>query len=190
MNIIGKIKKWYIKYYTLLVKSKFKKAGKNITIIPKTYIKGHNYIKIGDNVCLDRWTRIEAWDGFCGIKYTPVIDIGKRVIMNPGCHIGAINKVVIKNDVLVGANVLITDHFHGKIIPRENEIPPAKRKLYSKGPVIIEEKVWIGENAVIMPGVTIGKGAVIGANAVVTHDVPANAVAAGNPAKIIKMLKL
>ena len=65
-------------------------------------------------------------------------------------------------------------------------IPPIKRPIYSKGPVIIGDNVWIGDKATILPGVTIGDGAVIAANAVVTKDVPAFCVAAGNPARIIK----
>ena len=60
--------------------------------------------------------------------------------------------------------------------------------LYRKGPVVIEDNVWIGEKASIMPGVHIGKGAIIAANSVVTHDVPAYAVVAGVPAKIVKQL--
>ena len=64
-----------------------------------------------------------------------------------------------------------------------------KRKLISKGPVIISDNVWVGEGVVILPDVSIGKNAIIGANTVVTKDVPDNAVVAGNPAKLIKILK-
>ena len=60
--------------------------------------------------------------------------------------------------------------------------------IYRKCPVVIEDNVWIGEKASIMPGVHIGKGAIIAANSVVTHDVPAYAVVAGTPAKVIKQL--
>ncbi len=60
--------------------------------------------------------------------------------------------------------------------------------MVSKGPVVIGNNVWLGNNVCVMPGVTIGDGAIIGANSVVTHDVPAYAVAAGVPAKIIKQL--
>ena len=59
----------------------------------------------------------------------------------------------------------------------------------SKGPVVIENDVWIGEGVCVMPGVRIGRGAVIGANAVVTQDVPANSVVGGVPAKLIRSLQ-
>ena len=61
-----------------------------------------------------------------------------------------------------------------------------ERKLFSKGPVVIGDNVWIGDKATILAGVTIGEGAVIGANAVITKDVPAYCIAVGNPARIIK----
>ena len=66
---------------------------------------------------------------------------------------------------------------------------PNLRSLSSKGPVIIEDNVWIGTKASIMPGVRIGKGAIIAANSVVTHDIPPYCVAAGIPAKVIKVVR-
>ena len=63
---------------------------------------------------------------------------------------------------------------------------PLKRPIVSKGPVRIGDNVWIGDKATILPNVSIGNGAIIAANAVVTKDVPPYSVAAGNPAKIIK----
>ncbi|MNY78908.1 Galactoside O-acetyltransferase [compost metagenome] len=65
-------------------------------------------------------------------------------------------------------------------------MPPAKRRLYSKGPVIIEDNVWLGEGVVVLPGVTIGENSIVGANAVVTKSIPKNCVAGGNPARIIR----
>ncbi len=68
-------------------------------------------------------------------------------------------------------------------------VAPLVRPLYSKGPIIIEDDVWLGEKVSVMPGVHIGRGAIIGANSVVTKDIPAYAVAVGSPAKVIKMLR-
>lgn len=80
----------------------------------------------------------------------------------------------------------ITDNSHGNTDIDNLKLKPIDRKIFSKGPVIIGNNVWIGDKATILPNVTIGDGAVIAANAVVTKDVPAYCVAAGNPAKIIK----
>ena len=66
---------------------------------------------------------------------------------------------------------------------------PNQRRLTSKGPVVIEDNVWIGEKASILSGVHIGKGAIIGAGAVVTKDVPAGHMALGVPARILSMVK-
>ena len=63
---------------------------------------------------------------------------------------------------------------------------PLEREVYSKGPVIIEKNVWIGDKVTILPGVTVGQGAVIAANSVVSKDVPAFSVVGGIPAKLLK----
>lgn len=83
---------------------------------------------------------------------------------------------------------MITDNSHGKCIKEELNIAPIQRKIYSKGPVKIGNNVWIGDNAIILPGVNIGDGAIIAANAVVTHSIPSGVIAGGNPAKIIRKI--
>ena len=66
------------------------------------------------------------------------------------------------------------------------QIPPLRRELFSKGPVLIKKNVWLGRNVCVMPNVVIGEGAVIGANSVVTHDIPDYSVAVGSPARVIR----
>ena len=86
----------------------------------------------------------------------------------------------------MGARTYITDHTHGTVELEDLKLPPRHRKLYSKGPVIIGKYVSIGEGSAIMPGVTIGDHVVIGANSVVTKDIPPYSVACGNPARVIR----
>jgi acetyltransferase-like isoleucine patch superfamily enzyme len=97
-----------------------------------------------------------------------------------------VNKIIIGNNLLTGKWVTITDNAHGTTDKEALLSPPIERLLSSKGPVIIGNNVWIGDKATILPGVTIGDGAIIGANAVVTKDVPPYSVVVGNPARIIK----
>ena len=151
------------------------------------YISGYKYIKIGSFYSLPG-LRMECLDSFAGEKFRPSIKIGENVIVNFRCHIGAINKIVIGNNVLIGSSVLITDHSHGYNDKSDIEEEPIKRRLYSKGPVVIDDNVWIGENAAILPNVHIGRNSVIGANSVVIRDVPAYTVVAGNPAKVIRSI--
>lgn len=147
------------------------------------YLKNPRYFSIGNNFSAGPSLRIEAWDEYAGKRFHPKIVIGNGVSLNWNVHIGAIDRVEIGNDVLIGSNVLITDHAHGTLA--DYFLKPADRPLRSKGPVIIEDDVWIGEGACILPGVRIEAGAVIGANAVVTTDVPKGAVVGGVPARPI-----
>lgn len=107
---------------------------------------------------------------------------------NTDVHIACINKVVIGNNVLLASRIFISDHSHGEVNKEAITKAPSKRNLVSKGPVIIEDNVWIGEGVSILPNVTIGKNSIIGSNAVVTKSFPENSVIAGVPAILIKSL--
>lgn len=80
--------------------------------------------------------------------------------------------IYLGNGVLIAPGVLIIDNSHGTSDINDLVMNPRARHLASNGPVIIDDNVWIGERAMIMPGVHIGKGSIIGAGSVVTHDVP------------------
>ena len=94
----------------------------------------------------------------------------------------------IGDHLLTGNDVLISDNNHGVIEKKDLQISPQDRSLSSKGEIIIGNNVWIGDKACIIGKVTIGDGAIIGANSVVTKDVPAYSVVAGVPAKLLKQL--
>lgn len=151
-------------------------------------VKGQEYVEIGNDCYFGRGCRIEAWDSYNDLHFSPKIVIGDRVRINSTCHIGSINLIVIGNDCLFGSHVMITDHSHGKNTKAEMSIHPSERDLFSKGPVIIDEKCWLGENVVVLPNVHVGKCSVIGANSVVTKDIPEYSVAVGNPARVVKTI--
>jgi lipopolysaccharide O-acetyltransferase len=120
---------------------------------------------------------------------TTCIAIGSNVQINDYVHIAAISNITIGNNVLIASKVFITDHNHGEYgMNNYHDSPdmmPILRPLRSR-PVIIEDNVWIGETVSILPGVKIGQGSVIGAQSVVTKDIPPNSVAIGAPARVIK----
>ncbi len=173
--------------FSLWVSHAIKKTGSQFRVSRPFYIKGGENMTIGNNFVALKGLRIETYSNFNGSKYSPTLSIGDNVTINQDCHIACINHISIGNNVLFASKVFITDHFHGRVDSREElGIPPSMRELYSKGELIIEDDVWIGESVTIMPNVVIGKGAVIGANSVVTKSVPPYSVVGGNPAKIIK----
>lgn len=174
--------------YSHWVRSEFNKIGTNSFIARPIYLTGGKYITIGDYFGCDQRLRLDAYDEFLGEVFKPQIIIGNNVSIQKDCHIGAINKITIGNNVLLGSKVYISDHSHGNISKEVLSYPPALRPLYSKGEVIIEDNVWLGESVIVLPNVTIGENSIIGANAVVTKSIPKNSIAAGNPARVIKTL--
>ncbi|MED9968214.1 MAG: sugar O-acetyltransferase [Blautia sp.] len=108
------------------------------------------------------------------------ITVGKNVFINSGCHFQDQGGITIGNGVLIGHNVVLATLNH--------DFSPKKRSTLHPAPVVIGENVWIGSNATVVPGVTIGNGSIIAAGAVVTKNVPENVVVGGVPAKIIKAL--
>jgi acetyltransferase-like isoleucine patch superfamily enzyme len=164
-----------------------KYIGHNSTIDYPLRLIGGEGISLGNNVTIAKRAVITTWS--TTEYFSPEIVFGNDVSVGEDCHITAINKIEIGNQVLLGKKITITDNSHGKNDSiTELSLHPSKRKLYSKGPVIIHDRVWIGDKATILPGVTIGENSIIGANSVVTKNVPANSVCAGNPAKIIKII--
>lgn len=149
---------------------------------------GAAYISVGKKVDIGRYSAITAWDSCNGERFTPEIVLGDGCTIGQFAHITAINRIRLGKDVLLGKQVTITDNSHGRVEEGDRAVAPLDRKLYSKGPVEIGDRVWIGDKATILPGVSIGEGAIVGANTVVSKSVPAFAVVAGNPMRIIKQL--
>ena len=184
-NSFLRIKKYFNLIRTNWLKNSFKSIGEAPNFKFPVFLKGTEYITIGDRFSSLDSLRIECWDFFNENKYSPNLIIGNNVAFNRNCHIGCINSVFIGDNVLIGSNVLITDHQHGSNDLKTLKIPPIE-SLISKGDVVIENNVWIGENAVIMPGVRIGKNSIVGANSVVTKSFKNNSIIGGVPAKLIK----
>lgn len=173
----------YIKlcYYVLFTKLLFPKA--RIIRLP-IEIRGRKFIDFGEGLTTGKGCRFEAFSEV-DIKR---ITFGKRIQVNDYVHISAMNKVVIGDNVLMASHIYISDNSHGSYKGVHQSSPeslPIERPYYI-APVLIEDNVWLGEGVVVMPGVTIGRGSIIGANSTVTKSIPAWSIAVGQPAKVIK----
>lgn len=134
-------------------------------------------------------TRVTICDGFVfadlapGRGSLPKIRIGDGTVILYRFQCNAAESVTIGPDVLIASNVLITDSDH---VLEPGGIPVTRSPELITRPVVVERNCWIGQNAVILKGVTIGHDSIIGANSVVTRDVAPHSVVAGNPARFIR----
>ena len=174
------------KVYWFFIKRKFASVGDNFRIGTGSSVLGLDFISIGNNFSGGKDVKIHAWNKNGA---SPQIVIGNEVTFTDHSYISCANRVTIGNGVLLGENSFITDNFHGSSLKEELVISPSKRRITSKGEVIIDDNVWLGRNVCVMPNVHIGEGTIIGANSVVTHDIPSYSIAAGTPAKIISEIK-
>lgn len=176
--------------YNGRIRHRFAAFGRGSRIYPyPALLVGEQYVRIGENVTVGSRVQLTAWDHYLDREYQPQIVIGDGCSIGDGAHITAIDRIELGRNVLTGKYVLITDNAHGDADPALLDIAPNRRPLVSKGPVVIEDNVWIGEKASILSGVRIGRGAIIGAGAVVTKDVPAGCMALGVPARVVSLEK-
>lgn len=165
------------------------------------YLRGARHVDFGKRITIGRAARIEAYGKGREIN----IRFGDDVQLNDYVQVTAVMNVSIGNRVLVASRVFISDHNHGAYGENHVElrassvrnlgqvgadhssptVPPALRPLAAR-PVTIEDDVWLGQGVCVLPGVTIGAGSVIGANAVVVNDIPPNSIAVGVPARVIR----
>ena len=108
------------------------------------------------------------------------ISVGEGVFINACCHFQDHGGVTLGDGCQIGHNVVFATLNH--------ELPPERRGVTRPAPIVLGKKVWVGSNATILQGVTIGDNAVVAAGAVVTKDVPANTIVGGVPARVIKRI--
>ena len=148
-------------------------------------IRGKRFIEISRGFTTGYGCRLEAYP----VNDNKVLFIGENFQMNDYVHITAMESVKIGNNVLLASKIYISDCSHGSYSGDENDSHrasiPHDRPLSSK-PVVIEYNVWLGEFVSVLPGVTLGKGSIVGANSVVSKSRPPYVIAVGTPAKPIK----
>ena len=172
--------------YAYWVRNSFKSFPPSVRFGKIGSFHDTEYISIGENCGFGDFICLTAWKEYQGEHFAPELTIGNNCNFGAYNHITCINRVEIGDNCLTGKWVTISDNNHGTTDFDTLHEAPIKRKLYTKGPVIIGNNVWIGDKATLLGGVTIGDGAVIAANSVVTKDVPAYSVVGGNPARVIK----
>lgn len=132
-------------------------------------------ISLGNNVIVSRNCVIQSKTA--AVTIGDKTDIGCNTIISSSAGISIGNSVLIAGNCYIGGGRYISDRL---------DIPMMEQGVYTKGPVIIGDDVWLGAGAMVLDGIQIGKGCIIGAGAVVTRDLPNYAVAVGIPAKVVK----
>lgn len=180
MEIIQKIKN---KCRFLVYSHKLGGHDGNFVIHSGVIVNNSKYVFIGKDVSIGSNTFLNTVTFYKGTRYNPVIKIGEGTSIGKHCTLSSINRVEIGKHVLFAGQVHITDHSHGY---EDINLPITPQQLITKGPVEIEDDCWLGYGCEILSGVHIGKHCVVAARAVVTKDVPAYSIVAGNPARIVK----
>ena len=170
--------------YSLWIKNSIGHAYEHTIICHGCTFHGLKNIHIGNYTYISSHSILSTWT----IGNKPFLKIGNNCNIGEYNHYSAANKIIIGNGVLTGRWVTITDNNHGSFTKEQLQVSPIIRPIVPKGEIIIDDNVWIGDKATILAGVHIGEGSIIGANSVVTKDIPPFSIAVGNPAKIIKTL--
>lgn len=153
--------------------------------LPSSYLRGCSVFgKIRSIIC-------KPFFGYCGknVRVEPMafFHSGHNITIGDDSSIGErsrlLGKITIGKDVMMGEEVIIITHNHNF---DRLDIPMCQQGFKKEEPVTISDDVWIGARVIILPGVTVGKGAILAAGAIITKDVPSYAIVGGNPAKVIR----
>ncbi len=160
----------------MLASKRLGKAGRNVFFGKNVeFLRNPGRIFLGDNVAINDGCKL------CPANKNAKIEIGNWSSLSYNCFIFASAHITIGNDCMLAPFVYLVDSNHGI----KKGVLMRKQQMAAK-PIVIGNDVWVGAGAKILAGVRVGDGAVIGAGAVVTKDVPANSIAVGIPAKVIK----
>lgn len=180
------IKKAFLKfsefYVNHFLRPQLEALGKGFTFVRPWYVEIFGApVELGDYVNVvasaDRKVRIAVWSEKEDLGR---IRIGDYCLISPGVRIGSAHEIIIGDNCMMAHGAYITDSDWHDVY---NRITIGKT-----APIKIENNVWVGDSAIVCKGVTVGENSIIGAGAVVVNSVPANCIAAGNPAKVVREL--
>lgn len=163
--------------FTWFISSAFRKIGPGARVCPPLRCSGLLQITLGEGTVIHR----DCW--LQTIGDAAVLDIGRFAGIGMGASISAANRITIGDYVIFGRNVFISDHAHAF---QDVGLPISTQGIDNVGPVAIGSETWLGQNTVVLPGVSIGRHCVIGANSVVNSSLPDFSVAVGAPARVVK----
>lgn len=166
-------------------KSQFYHLGENIVCKEGIVIEGIDKMSIGDNVKLMPNVTLLVNPYFENDKQDVKVSIGDRSFVGRNVIIESFNQVVVEEDVLIGPRVYISDSQHTYSNPQLPIHYQPSKSMSNR--LVVKRGGWIGTGAVLVGGITIGYGSVIGANSVVTSDVPSHCVVFGNPSTVLRI---
>lgn len=170
----------YRKGFSLLISGAFASFGPRSVLAPPIRIEGEERIAVGSGVFVGpgSWLHVEGpGDGVA-------LTIGDGSSIGAHSALSAVSSVRIGRRVLTARNIYISDHSHEFA---DLDVPVRDQGLNRIAPVLIDDGAWLGDSVVVLPGVRIGRGAVIGAHSVVASDVPDGGIAVGAPARVIRI---
>jgi acetyltransferase-like isoleucine patch superfamily enzyme len=168
-------------YTTPIFSCRCESVGRHLQVCALPQVQGHALLYIGDDVRFSGSLSISSGKFNSG----PTLRIGSRTFIGHNVSITCNREVIIEDDVLIAAGCRITD-YDGHPSSLEKRVGNGLPAADDIQPVRICKGAWIGAGALILKGVTVGVGGIVGANSVVTHDVPPYCVVAGAPAKLVK----
>jgi acetyltransferase-like isoleucine patch superfamily enzyme len=173
------------KCFSLLISGGFASFGKRTVLMYPLRLSGEERIEIGDGVFMGSGCWLQALSD--GDNRAAAISIGSGTSIAGDCVISAVRDVCLEQNVLIARNVYISDHIHKY---SRADLPILAQGLDKIERVLIKSGAWLGQNVVVCPGVTVGTGAVVGANSVVNEDIPDFCLAVGSPARVVKKIQL
>jgi acetyltransferase-like isoleucine patch superfamily enzyme len=172
------------KCFSVLVSGAFASFGTKTILILPIRVSGERRMALGDRDFVGAGSWLQTLPD--GHNDSIAIRIGDGTSIAAGCVISAARSVIVEEDVLIATNVYISDHIHRYT---DTDKPIRAQGIDKIRPVLVKRGAWLGQNVVVCSGVTIGKGAVIGANSVVNQNIPDFTVAVGTPARVVKTIE-
>ena len=166
------------KIFSVLASGAFASFGSRSILELPIRLAGESRISIGSDVFVGAGSWLQTLEG---PGHSGVLEVGDGTSIAGTCVLSAACSVRLGRKVLLARNVYISDHIHAYDDPRRAVLDQGVAQLEA---VEIQDGAWLGQNVVVCPGVTIGRGAVVGANSVVLNDIPDHAVAVGAPAVV------